>query len=80
MNPSIFQIFTHLGKILETLKDVEKGIQDIVEKKANAADWEKVLADVADLLGAGLINIPGVSQDQLNQIVGSVKGVLPPQS
>jgi hypothetical protein len=72
--PSIlFQILTHLGGIITTLKDIEQAIQDVVQGKASAADAQKVLQDLENLVSSSLISIPGVTSDQLAKIIADLQ-------
>lgn len=75
MNPSIISVLLHLGSLISTFKDVEKAVSDVISGKASAADGQALLQDVAGLLTSGLINIPGLTSDQLAGIATSIKTI-----
>ena len=77
MNPGVLAILLHVGKVIQAAKDTEKAIADLVAGKPSAADVEAVLEDILGLVTSGLINVPGVTSEQLQQIVNDVKAALP---
>lgn len=78
MSPSVLAILLHVGKVIQAAKDTEKAIADLVAGKPSAADVEAVLEDVINLVTSGLISVPGVTSEQLQQIVNDVKAVVEP--
>ncbi len=77
MNPSILAILLHVGKVIQALKDTEKAVADLISGKPSTSDVEAVLEDVLNLVTSGLINVPGVTSEQLQQIVNDVKAAFP---
>lgn len=76
MNPSVLAILLHVGKVIQAVKDVEHAVADLVSGKPSAADAQAVLEDVLGLVTSGLINVPGMNAEQLQQIVNDVKAVI----
>lgn len=74
MNP--ISILLHVGAIISAVKDLEQTISDAVHKGNVSADIKKVLEDVSNLVDSGIINIPGVSSDQLKEVIKSLEGVV----
>lgn len=72
MSPSLLSILFNIGKIVATFKDAEAVIADAVAKKSVTADLKQLLSDVAGLVGAGLIGIPGMTADQVSAVVAEL--------
>jgi len=72
MTPSTLAILLHLGGVIQTIKDVVHGIEDVVAGKASADDAKAILRDLSDLIAGGVFKIPGLSQEQINQIVADL--------
>lgn len=77
MNPSVLAILLHVGKVIQAAKDTEKAIADLVAGKPSTSDVEAVLEDILGLVTSGLITVPGVTSEQLQQIVNDVKAEFP---
>jgi len=73
MSPSILQVMLHIGTLIAMVKDVEKSIADLVAKKNVSADMKQVLEDVLLLLQSGLIQIPGMSSEQIAQVIKDIE-------
>lgn len=73
MNPGILLLLLHIGGLLKILKDVEVTIADAVAGKASQADVQAVLNDILDLISSGVINVPGVTAEQLSTAIASLQ-------
>lgn len=73
MSPSILLLLLHLGSLLQILKDVEVTIADAVSGKASKADVNAVLNDILALISSGVINIPGLTSDQLASAIANIQ-------
>lgn len=69
----LLKIVSHLRLIVMTVEDLEHGVSDLIHKAPAGADFDKALADVLAIFATGIIEIPGVSQDQINQVLGALK-------
>lgn len=76
MNPQLLVVLLHLGGVFQTLKDIEHGIADVVAGKASAQDAKLILQDIASLLTAGVITIPGITQVQLAAAIQDLQKVV----
>lgn len=61
MNTKILSVLLHVGKIVQTGKDLEAAIGDLTKGNYQKTDVITVLGDVSDLIGDGVIVIPGMT-------------------
>lgn len=73
MDPRILSIFLHLGKVIQAAKDSEKAIADLLAGKPSMDDVKAVLSDIADLVGDGLISIPGIDAPTIASIIADIE-------
>jgi hypothetical protein len=71
--PNLIKIFLNLGKITKVLKDVEQTVEDLIAGKNTSADFKLVLEDLSSLFKSGLISIPGISTDQIAQVIADLE-------
>jgi hypothetical protein len=76
MTPNAIKLLLHLGSLIKTLKDFEKGIQDLVQGKSASADLQSIVLDLTSLFQSGVITLPGVSSDQAASIIGDIQKAL----
>lgn len=75
MNPSTLAILLHLGSLLRLLKDIEQGVEHVIKGQASTDDLKLILQDVAGLLEMGVINIPGMTKEQIAMAVADLKQI-----
>ncbi len=73
MSPSLIQIILNAGKLIATLKDLEKTVADAVAKQNVTADLKQDLADLVGLVQAGLFAIPGLTADQIAGVAAEIE-------
>lgn len=74
MNTDLLKILLHLSSVISTVKDLEKAIQDLIQKKPSGADWEAFLSDLASDVDAGLIPLPqGLTSDAIKAAIAAIK-------
>lgn len=73
MNLGFVSILLNLGKLIHLIKDVEHGITDLANGKPYQDDVKAVLGDIGELMKSGLINIPGLTQEQVQAILGDIQ-------
>jgi hypothetical protein len=76
MGSQIIDLITNIGKVIQLVKDIEKSVNDISAKNAAEAkpDVLALLNDVEAL--AALINLPGVTPEQLKAVFENLKKVV----
>lgn len=72
MSPSLLSVLLHVGSIIQTLKDIEKGVQDLVTGKPSSQDLKSIVTDLASLLSSGVISMPGFTQEQMSTVIGDL--------
>lgn len=76
MSPNVIQILLNLGKIIGTAKDLEQAIADLVAGKPIAGDAKKVMADLSALLKSGLIHMPGMGSQAIEEALLEIEKIL----
>lgn len=76
MSPTILQIVLNAGKLISTLKDLEKTVADAVAKQNITADMKQDLTDLVNLCLAGFLVIPGITTDKLQQALKDVQAMI----
>lgn len=69
MPTDILKIFLHLASIIQTMKDVEATVSDVVKGVSFGADGQKSISDLIGLVDAGIIVIPGVESAQVSKAI-----------
>lgn len=69
MSTNLLTVLLHLGSILTLVKDVKISIADLIAGKISWADAKDLGDDVLCLLKCGLIPIPGLTKDQIDQVI-----------
>ncbi len=75
MSPSLIQIILNAGKLIATLKDLEKTVADAVSKQNITADLKQDLADLVGLVQAGLFSVPGLTADQIAGVAAEIQAL-----
>lgn len=76
MSPTILQIVLNAGKLISTLKDLEKTVSDAVAKNNVTADVKQDLTDLVNLCLAGFLVIPGITTAQLQQALTDIQAIV----
>jgi len=78
MNPIILSVLLHIGGVVKEIKDIEGAIASLIkgDKATAAADAQAALDDLAALIGAGIINIPGLASADVVAALNGLKAVL----
>ena len=73
MNPNIFKLISNAGLLIRTLKDIQFCVGELMRGDLQADEAKKVLLDLIDLLGVGVIKIPNVTDDEMKNILDQLK-------
>lgn len=74
--PSVFTILFHIGSIIQTIKDLEKTVADLLAKKDAGGDVTQLIADIESLFSSGIIPLPpGLSATQVSTTLQSLSTV-----
>lgn len=73
MNLGVIAIFLHLGLFISLAKDLEKTVADAVTGKAVKPDLKQLLDDVSNFLTSGLVNIPGITPDEIKGVIADIE-------
>lgn len=75
-SPSVISVVLHLGLLVGTGKDILKGVQDLIAGHPSKEDLVAILKDVVQLFKSGLLEVPGLSGDQIAQIAMDIEVAL----
>lgn len=75
MSPSLLKVLLHFSTVVSAIKDVERGVSDLVHGQPSAADAKAVLGDMLGLITAGFITVPGLTSDQLTSLETEIAGL-----
>lgn len=75
MSPSLLQIILNAGKLIQTLKDLEKTVADAVAKQNVTADLKADLADLVGLVQAGVFSAPSLTAEQIAGVAAEIQAL-----
>lgn len=64
---SPISIILHVGTVIKSLRDIEKGVADAISGHPSKDDLKAVIQDVLSLVQSGVISFPGFTEAQLQQ-------------
>lgn len=74
---SVLNIFLNIGAIIQSGKDVEKAIANLITRREFVGcDWKKVLEDLEELVRANVINLPGIPDEQIIAVLDQLEASL----
>ncbi len=75
MSPNLFKVLLHMGAIFHAIKDVEKGVVDIIHGQPSLGDLKAVAGDLAEILRDGIFNIPGMTGDVVEAVAAELEAI-----
>ena len=75
MSPSLIMVLLNLGKIMQSVRDLEKCIADAVAGHPTKEDLQAIGKDISALFQCGLISIPGITAAQVQQVIADLQKI-----